>query len=168
MEIETSERWPALLRDAEAILDHYRLNENATLRVGGGTSLTFFLDHRLSFDLDLFVGDPAPRAGHLQRLMASGLPRSLTSDVRYPGNFVKLVWHGVGEIDPGANEARLAARQLGVRLGGALAADEDGPAERPARDQPRKLPVVFLVVRSVRDRQKHDLGRGGRAGIDEV
>ncbi|WP_192847511.1 nucleotidyl transferase AbiEii/AbiGii toxin family protein [Aureimonas sp. AU40] len=99
METEMSERWPALLPDAEAILDHYRVKENATLRVGGGTSLTFFVDHRLSFDLDLFVGDPAPRAGHLHRLMASGLPRSLTSDVQYPGNFVKLVWDDIGEID---------------------------------------------------------------------
>ena len=67
---------------------------------------------------------------------------------------------GAHAVSPKSDNGRLA--------GGALAADEDGPAERPARDQPRKLPVVFLVVRSVRDRQKHDLGRGGRAGIDEV
>ncbi|WP_152048313.1 nucleotidyl transferase AbiEii/AbiGii toxin family protein [Aureimonas psammosilenae] len=160
MGTETSERWPALLRDAEAILDHYRTKENSTLRLGGGTSLTFFIDHRLSFDLDLFVGDPAPRAGHLHRLMASGLPRSLTSDVRYPGNFVKLVWNGIGEID------LLAAAPLTSHPGIPVRVREiDLCLEHPEEVVTKKLVYRATSAGSVKGRDIYDIHACLGAGV---
>ncbi|WP_082684431.1 nucleotidyl transferase AbiEii/AbiGii toxin family protein [Aureimonas ureilytica] len=160
METETSERWPALLRDAEAILDHYRLKEGSTLRVGGGTSLTFFIDHRLSFDLDLFVGDPAPRAGHLQRLMASGLPLSLTRDVRYPGNFVKLVWDGIGEIDLLAAAPLTPHSGIPVRVQGV-----DLCLEHPEEVVTKKLVYRATSPGAVKGRDLYDIHACLGAGL---
>ncbi len=152
MATETFERWPALLSHADRILRHYRTTEGATLRLGGGTSLTFFTDHRLSFDLDLFVGEPPPRPGHLQRLMASGLPRQLSDDVRYPGNFVKLVWEDCGEIDLLAAAPLTPHAGIPVRVEGV-----DLCLEHPEEVVAKKLAYRAATASGVKGRDLYDI-----------
>jgi len=62
--------------------------------LGGGTGLFLSLNHRVSYDVDIFIEDP--RA--LKRIAADPRTRTISSDWQFPGNYLKLI-REEGEID---------------------------------------------------------------------
>ena len=89
-------RWPALLADALRLLRS--LPDKPRWSFGGGTALSAQYDHRVSYDIDIFVRDsdvlrdltPARNASTRALLAGRGF--------EYPGNYLKLNLEG-GEID---------------------------------------------------------------------
>jgi Nucleotidyl transferase AbiEii toxin, Type IV TA system len=88
--------WRALLRDAIDLLD--TLKEPPRWSFGGGTSLAIFYDHRISYDIDIFVAN----SDTLTELSPARNPA--TKDLlagrsyQFPGNYLKLQLES-GEID---------------------------------------------------------------------
>lgn len=62
--------------------------------LGGGTALSLYLNHRVSFDVDIFLEHP--RA--LKELITNTKIKQITPDWEYPGNYLKLIL-SEGEID---------------------------------------------------------------------
>ncbi len=62
--------------------------------LGGGTALALHLNHRESFDIDLFFEDP--RA--LKHIANNPKTKQISSDWEFPGNYLKLI-RPEGEID---------------------------------------------------------------------
>lgn len=62
--------------------------------MGGGTGLFLSLNHRVSYDVDIFIEDP--RA--LKRIAADPRVKRISSDWQFPGNYLKLI-RQEGEID---------------------------------------------------------------------
>jgi hypothetical protein len=71
--------------------------------LGGGTALALRIDHRISYDIDIFLED----AGHLKRLSprTNKAARAITERWQEPGHYLKL------EHDRGAIDFVVAARQ---------------------------------------------------------
>jgi len=62
--------------------------------LGGGTGLFLSLNHRVSYDIDIFLEDP--RA--LKRIAADPRTKRISDDWQFPGNYLKLI-RQEGEID---------------------------------------------------------------------
>ena len=64
---------------------------------GGGTALAQILDHRTSYDVDIFLDSSAD----LKNLAPNTNPvtKSLCDTWQWPGKYLKLILRGVGEID---------------------------------------------------------------------
>ncbi|WP_119388099.1 nucleotidyl transferase AbiEii/AbiGii toxin family protein [Taklimakanibacter lacteus] len=88
--------WRNLLREAIALID--TLDDNPAWTFGGGTSLAVHYDHRISYDIDIFV----PSAQVLTDLSPNRNPttKGLLSgrSYQFTGNYLKLELDG-GEID---------------------------------------------------------------------
>jgi len=101
-----SRKWPAtpwrtLLELALPALDE--VGGDLAWTLGGGTALALKLDHRVSFDIDIFLED----AGGLKRLSPqyNKAARAITERWQEPGHYLKL------EHDRGAIDFIVAARQ---------------------------------------------------------
>jgi hypothetical protein len=62
--------------------------------LGGGTGLFLSLQHRVSYDIDIFVEDPRS----LKRIAADPRTKRISDDWQFPGNYLKLI-RQEGEID---------------------------------------------------------------------
>jgi hypothetical protein len=88
--------WRGLLHDAVALLD--TLKEQPRWSFGGGTSLAVFYDHRVSYDVDIFVSDSdtvtalSPNRNPATTALLAG------RSYQFPGNYLKLEMEA-GEID---------------------------------------------------------------------
>jgi hypothetical protein len=104
-----SKTWPAtawrrLLEAALPVLDEAGAGTQWTL--GGGTALALRLEHRISYDIDIFLESSAVlRAASPNRNAAA---RALTSHWQEPGHYVKL------ECENGAIDFIVASRQTDV------------------------------------------------------
>ncbi len=94
-------RWENLLRAAFDLIDHANREHTIIDRwtLGGGTALMLRIDHRESYDIDLFVDDPQVlpylRAAASETTFKIGEPA-------YGGDgatHLKLAFEGIGEID---------------------------------------------------------------------
>ena len=90
-------RWSEMLADILPILNHHRPGSD-WWSFGGGTALAVWLDHRISYDIDLFVDSSrdlralTPQHNPLTKALQNTLP----SD--FPGHYLKL-HRPQGEID---------------------------------------------------------------------
>jgi hypothetical protein len=88
--------WQALLRSALKLVDS--LTGNVPWSFGGGTALAIHLEHRISYDIDIFmpnadsVTDLSPNANPLTRSLLDG------RKYEFPGGYLKLKLDA-GEID---------------------------------------------------------------------
>lgn len=88
--------WRGLLRDAVALIE--TLNERPRWSFGGGTSLAVFYDHRISYDIDIFVANSdtltalSPAQNPATKALLAG------RGYQFPGNYLKLQMER-GEID---------------------------------------------------------------------
>ena len=97
----TRSRWEDLLQAAFDLID--RTNREHTIidgwTLGGGTALMLRIDHRESYDIDLFVDDPQV----LPYLRAAASEAEFAiSEPAYGGDgasHLKLAFEGMGEID---------------------------------------------------------------------
>jgi len=62
--------------------------------MGGGTALALHLNHRISFDVDIFFEHP----GALKALMKNPKTKQLSNNREFPGNYLKLI-RPEGEMD---------------------------------------------------------------------
>jgi len=87
-------QWQGLLRSAIRAID--ALTTEPEWSWGGGTALSTQLDHRVSYDIDLFIDS----AGALRQLSPNRNPvsRELTDRWQEPGHYLKLELEE-GEID---------------------------------------------------------------------
>jgi hypothetical protein len=89
-------RWEDLLQKALIALDS--LEEGAgPWTFGGGTALAQILDHRISYDVDIFLDSSIA----LKNLAPNTNPvtKSLCDTWQWPGKYLKLILRDVGEID---------------------------------------------------------------------
>ncbi|MPZ24486.1 MAG: hypothetical protein GEU28_13350 [Dehalococcoidia bacterium] len=88
--------WQGLLRDAIRLLD--TLKEPPKWTFGGGTALAVFYEHRISYDIDIFL----PNADAVTDLSPARNPatKALLGEhgYQFPGNYLKLELDR-GEID---------------------------------------------------------------------
>jgi Nucleotidyl transferase AbiEii toxin, Type IV TA system len=88
--------WRGLLRSAIAVID--TLEDKPRWSFGGGTSLAAFYDHRISYDVDIFVSssdtltDLSPARNPATKALLAGRA------YQFPGNYLKLQLEN-GEID---------------------------------------------------------------------
>jgi hypothetical protein len=88
--------WRGLLRDALSLID--TLPAPPRWSFGGGTSLAVFYDHRISYDIDIFVSssdtvaDLSPARNPATKALLAG------RGSQFPGNYLKLQMAD-GEID---------------------------------------------------------------------
>ena len=88
--------WRGLLHDAVTLLD--TLTEVPRWSFGGGTSLAVFYDHRISYDVDIFIADSdaltalSPNRNPATTALLAG------RSYQFPGNYLKLQIEN-GEID---------------------------------------------------------------------
>src|SRR3546814_16935583 len=91
--------WQGLLRDAIRLLD--TLKEPPKWTFGGGTALAVFYEHRISYDVDIFlsnaeaVTDLSPARNPAQKALLG------EHGYQFPGNYLKL------ELDRGKIELLL-------------------------------------------------------------
>jgi len=62
--------------------------------LGGGTGLFLSLNHRVSYDIDIFLEDPQA----LKRIAGDPRTKRISDDWQFPGNYLKLI-REEGEID---------------------------------------------------------------------
>jgi len=72
----------------------YDLPPEMQWSLGGGTALALHLNHRVSFDVDIFLEHP----GALKELMRNPKTKQLSNDREFPGNYLKII-RPEGEID---------------------------------------------------------------------
>jgi len=110
------ESWRALLRNALTALD--TLPDGAHWTWGGGTALALHLNHRRSYDIDIFLTDGT--LFNQLRPTVNPAVRRITDNWQIPGHYIKLECDG-GEIDfiaaalltePGWEEYRTEGRVL--------------------------------------------------------
>lgn len=93
-ELLTETGWSDLLETALKAIDS--LEPPAHWSWGGGTALALQLDHRISYDIDIFL----TRGDDLKRLYPRNNPtvKALCKKWQQPGNYLKLEYD-IGEID---------------------------------------------------------------------
>lgn len=88
--------WQSLLREAIKLLD--TLREQPKWTFGGGTALAVFYEHRISYDIDIFLSDSdaitalSPTKNAITKALLAG------RGYQFPGNYLKLELDQ-GEID---------------------------------------------------------------------
>ncbi len=89
-------RWEYLLQKALVALDSLE-GGAGPWTFGGGTALAQILDHRVSYDVDIFLDSSAA----LKKLAPNmnRVTRSLCDTWQWPGKYLKLILRDVGEID---------------------------------------------------------------------
>ena len=89
-------RWEELLQKALVALDSLEGGPGAWT-FGGGTALAQILDHRISYDVDIFLDSSSV----LKNLAPNTNPvtKSLCDSWQWPGKYLKLILRDVGEID---------------------------------------------------------------------
>jgi hypothetical protein len=89
-------RWDNLLRKALIALDSLE-GGAGPWTFGGGTALAQILNHRISYDVDIFLDSSTA----LRDLAPSVNPvtKSLCDSWQWPGKYLKLILRDVGEID---------------------------------------------------------------------
>lgn len=99
---------------------------------GGGTALAQTLDHRISYDVDIFLDSSAA----LKNLAPNVNPvtKSLCDSWQWPGKYLKLTLRDVGEIDFLNAPSYTANPTYELRFGERIIA-----AERPAEIATKKL-----------------------------
>lgn len=111
-------QWPTLLQHAIAAME--TLPSDAFWTWGGGTALSIHLDHRISYDIDIFLENPE----HLKLLhpARNNVIKDLTHDIQCPGHYMKLLFE-VGEIDflldslrtsPGFTRENIAGHDISI------------------------------------------------------
>ena len=88
----TTSKWDELMSLAMTVL--LDLPPEMTWSLGGGTALALYLDHRVSFDVDIFFEHP----GALKELLRNPKTRQLSDNREFPGNYLKII-RPEGEID---------------------------------------------------------------------
>ena len=83
-------QWERLLGLALPVLSDFE----TCWTLGGGTGLFLSLNHRVSYDIDIFLEDP--RA--LKRIAGDPRTKRISDDWQFPGNYLKLI-RPEGEID---------------------------------------------------------------------
>lgn len=129
-----SKKWPAtawrtLLERALTVIDE--VGANIKWEFGGGTALALKLNHRVSYDVDLFLQD----AGALSAVSPNSnrAARRVTDRWQEPGNYVKLECHE-GEID-----FILASRQTELAPWWYRFGERQIPVEMPAEIIAKKM-----------------------------
>lgn len=129
-----SKRWPAtswrtLLELALPALD--ALGPGARWALGGGTALALRLNHRISYDIDVFLED----AAHLRALSPNrnAATRAITDRWQEPGHYLKL------ERPEGAIDFIVAARATDLAPWLYRFQGRDVPVEGPAEILAKKL-----------------------------
>src|ERR1700752_3175819 len=91
-----SSDWRGLLRSAIALVD--TLKEPPRWSFGGGTSLVVFYDHRISYDVAIFVAssDTLPELSPARNPATKALLAGRS--YQFPGNYLKIQLES-GEID---------------------------------------------------------------------
>lgn len=99
--------------------------------LGGGTGLALKLDHRISYDIDIFLED----AGHLRALSPSRnkAARAISDRWQDPGNYLRL------ERDEGVIDFIVAARLTDLTSWYYSFKMRDIPVEEPAEILAKKL-----------------------------
>ncbi|PZA11964.1 hypothetical protein DNX69_08000 [Rhodopseudomonas palustris] len=99
---------------------------------GGGTALAQILDHRISYDVDIFLDSSAA----LKNLAPSVNPvtKALCDTWNWPGKYLKLILRNVGEIDFLNAPSYIDQPTYELRFGARLI-----PAERAAEIGTKKL-----------------------------
>jgi hypothetical protein len=89
-------RWEDLLQKALIALDSLE-GGAGPWTFGGGTALAQILNHRISYDVDIFLDSSAA----LKNLAPNTNPvtKSLCDSWQWPGKYLKLIVRDVGEID---------------------------------------------------------------------
>lgn len=89
-------RWEELLQKALVALDSLE-GGAGPWTFGGGTALAQILDHRVSYDVDIFLDSSAA----LKKLApnTNRVTKSLCDTWQWPGKYLKLILRDVGEID---------------------------------------------------------------------
>ncbi len=129
-----SRKWPAtawrtLLELALPALDEIGADVKWTL--GGGTALALKLDHRISYDIDIFLED----SGHLRALLPNRnkAARAITDRWQEPGNYLRL------EREEGVIDFIVAARLTNLTPWFYRFKGRDIPVEEPAEILAKKL-----------------------------
>ncbi len=129
-----SRKWPAtawrtLLELALPALDAVRPDVRWTL--GGRTALALKLDHRISYDIDIFLED----SGHLRALLPNRnkAARAITDRWQEPGNLIRL------EREEGVIDFILAARLTNLTPWLYRFQGRDIPVQEPAEILAKKL-----------------------------
>ena len=129
-----SKKWPAtswrtLLELTLPALDEVGSDIKWTL--GGGTALALKIDHRVSYDIDIFLED----ASYLKKLspQRNKATRLITDRWQEPGHYIKLE-HDQGEID-----FIIAARQTDLQPWRYNFKGRSIPVEHPAEILAKKL-----------------------------
>jgi len=121
--------WRELLEQALAVLD--QVGPSVRWTFGGGSALALKVNHRMSYDVDLFVED----AGVLRMLSPNRneAARALTDRWQEPGNYIKLQC-AAGEIDFILGGRLTESPPWLYRLG-----EREIPVEEPAEILAKKL-----------------------------
>lgn len=129
-----SQRWPTtawrtLLELALPALDEIGSNVKWTL--GGGTALALKINHRISYDIDIFLED----AGHLRALspIRNKASRAITDRWQEPGHYLKL------EREEGGIDFIVAARLTDLSPWLYEFKNREIPVEEPAEILAKKL-----------------------------
>lgn len=124
-------RWEDLLQKALVALDSLE-GAAGPWTFGGGTALAKILDHRISYDVDIFLDSSAA----LRNLAPNMNPvtKALCDSWQWPGKYLKLILQDVGEIDflNAPTYTDTPTYQLAFR-------DRSIPAERSAEIATKKL-----------------------------
>lgn len=89
-------RWEDLLQKALVALDSLE-GGSGPWTFGGATALAQTLDHRISYDVDIFL-DSSTVLKNLAPNM-NAVTKSLCDSWQWPGKYLKLILRDVGEID---------------------------------------------------------------------
>ena len=129
-----SRKWPAtawrtLLELALPALD--QLGADVRWTLGGGTGLALKLNHRVSYDMDIFLED----AGHLRALSPTRnvASRAISDRWQEPGHYLRL------EREEGVIDFIVAARQTDLMPWHYSFKGRDIPVEEPAEILAKKL-----------------------------
>lgn len=136
-----SRKWPAtawrtLLELALPALDE--VGPEVTWTLGGGTGLALKINHRISYDIDIFLEN----AGHLRALSPSrnAASRAITDRWQEPGHYVKL------EREEGTIDFIVAARQTDLAPWRYDFKGRSVPVEEPAEILAKKLKYRGSVI----------------------
>jgi hypothetical protein len=123
-------QWEVLMQKALIALDSLEMVGPWTF--GGGTALAQILDHRVSYDVDIFLDSNTA----LKNLAPNMNPvtKSLCDTWQWPGKYLKLILRNVGEIDFLSAPSYIENPTYQLRLG-----ERSLSAERSAEIATKKL-----------------------------